>query len=177
MTESPPPQEPLGERLWASWRPFLLAMVGVMVVALVAGVVFSRTDPRRAASLLLEGQVETESEGEVTGPPAPTSGDPTADPVCGVSDDPIEVATQVGALAAGIVVVQYRGEDDAERVVGAVAETPTRVLVAPNPDLPVPVVATAWSRRLELGEVDPQALRAFVTAHEGLGPDVTECGG
>lgn len=152
-------------------------MAGLVVAALVAGLVFSRTDPRRAASLLIEGQVETEADGEATGPPAPTSGDVSADPVCGVSEDPVSVDTQVGALAAGIVVVQYRDGEDAEQVVGAVAETPTEVLVAPNTDLSAPVVATAWGRRLELEAVDGQALRAFVTAHAGLGPDVAECGG
>lgn len=152
-------------------------MAGLVVAALVAGLVFSRTDPRRAASLLIEGQVETEADGEATGPPAPTSGDAAADPVCGVSDEPVSVDTQVGALAAGIVVVQYRDGEDAEKVVGAVAETPTRVLVAPNPELSIPLVATAWGRRLELESVDEQALRAFVTAHAGLGPDVTECDG
>lgn len=175
MTDPSSPDAPLSRRLWHSWRPFLLTMAGVAVVALVAGLVFSRTDPRRAASLLLEGRVVTEPDGQTTGPPAPTSGDATADPVCGVSDDPVTVDTQVGALAAGIVVVQYRDPDDAEPVVGAVAERPTRVLVAPNQDLGVPVVATAWGRRLELDEVDDEALRAFVTAHAGLGPDVAEC--
>ena len=175
MTDSPPPDAPLSRRLWRSWRPFLLTMAGVVVVALVAGLAFSRTDPRRAASLLLEGRVTTEADGEATGPPAPTSGDSTADPVCGVSEDPVAVATQVGALAAGIVVVQYRSATDAESVVGAVAETPTQVLVAPNEALGAPVVATAWGRRMALEEVDGNALRAFVTAHAGLGRDVTEC--
>lgn len=177
MTDSPPPDERLAQRLWGSWRPFLLALVGVVVAALVGGLVFSRTDPRRAASLLIEGRVETEADGEVTGPPAPTSGDAPADPVCGVSEEPVAVDTQVGALAAGIVVLQYRDSEDAEGVVGAVAETPTKVLVAPNPELSAPLVATAWGRRLELETVNEQALRAFVTAHAGLGPDVTECGG
>lgn len=177
MPESPPPDDSLPQRLWRSWRPFLLAMAAVVVTALVAGLLFSRADPRRAAGLLIEGRVETESEGEVTGPPAPTSGDPSADPVCGVSEAAVDVDTQVGALAAGIVVVQYRDVEDAEAVVGALAETPTQVLVAPNAELDARVVATAWGRRLELEQVDGKALRAFVTAHQGLGPDVTECGG
>ena len=175
MTDSPPPDDSLVRRLWGSWRPFLLVMAGVVVAALVAGLVFSRTDPRRAANLLLEGRVVTEADGEATGPPAPTSGDAPAAPVCGVSEDPLSIDTQVGALAAGIVVVQYRDAGDAEEVVGAVAETSTQVLVAPNPDLSRPLVATAWGRRLELETIDGQALRAFVTAHAGLGPDVTEC--
>lgn len=175
--DPPPDDEPLGRRLLRSTRPFLLLLAGVVVVALAAGLLFSRADPRRAAGLLIDEQVVTEAEGEATGPPAPTSGDDTADPVCGVSSEPVDVDTQVGALAAGIVVVQYRDPGDADPVVGAVAETPRRVFVAPNADLGARVVATAWGRRLELAEVDGQVLRAFVTAHVGIGPDVTECDG
>jgi hypothetical protein len=47
--------------------------------------------------------------------------------------------------------------------------------VAPNPSLEARVVATAWTRRLELDEVLPSVLQAFVTAHGGSGPDPEPC--
>ena len=89
--------------------------------------------------------------------------------------EPVGTQEQVDALAAGIVVVQYRSPEDASAVTEAVAERATDVLVAPNPDLDAPVVATAWGRRLRLDQVDAQVLRAFVTAHAGIGPRVTSC--
>ena len=49
------------------------------------------------------------------------------------------------------------------------------VLVAPNPDIDASVVATAWGRRLRLDRADGSLLRAFVTAHAGIGPQVMAC--
>ena len=156
-------------------RPVLWGALGVIVVGLLAGVVFSRTDPQRAAALLLGDQVLTEPEGEVTTGPAPSSGQPSGGPTCGVVTEPVSTEAQVDSLAAGIVVVQYRDPDDAAALTEALAERPTEVLVAPNADLDARLVATAWGRRLRLEEVDPPVLRAFVTAHAGIGPQVTPC--
>lgn len=162
-------------RMLRNARPVLWGGLAVVVVALVAGVVFSRTDPRRAAVLLLGDQVVTEPEGESTRAPAPSTGEREAGPTCGVLADPVDVQQQVDALAAGVVVVQFRDPADASAVAEAVANRPTDVLVAPNPDLDRPVVATAWGRRLRLDRVDAPLLRAFVTAHAGIGPQVVPC--
>lgn len=165
----------VARRLLHSARPVLWGGLAVVVVALVAGIVFSRTDPRRAASLLLGDQVLTEPEGEATAGPAPSSGDRGGGPTCGVVTEPVGVQQQVDALAAGVVVVQFRDEDHATPVAAAVADRPTDVLVAPNPDLDAPLVATAWGRRLRMERVDGALLRAFVTAHAGIGPQVVPC--
>lgn len=162
-------------RLLDSARPLLWGALAVVVVALVAGFLFSRTDPQRAATILLGDQVLTEPEGEVTSGPAPTSGQFDGGPTCGAVAEPVPADQQVDALAAGIVVVQYRSAEDAEAVTGALAGRPTEVLVAPNADIDAPVVATAWGRRLRLEQVDAQVLQAFVTAHAGIGPRVTDC--
>ena len=156
-------------------RPVLWGGLAVVVVALVAGVVFSRTDPRRAATLLLGDQVLTEPEGEATSAPAPSTGDRAGGPSCGVVTEPVAVQAQVDALAAGVVVVQYREAADAEAVTEALANRPDEVLVAPNPDIDASVVATAWGRRLRLDRADGSLLRAFVTAHAGIGPQVMAC--
>lgn len=167
--------EPEARRVLSRVRPVLWGLVAVVVAGLVAGVVFSRADPRRAARVLLGDQVQTEPEGEATSAPAPSSGVRADEPMCGVTASPADVQTQIDALAAGVVVVQYRDADNADELTRALADRSTRVLVAPNPDLDVPVVATAWGRRLRLGRVDRQLLRAFVTAHAGIGPHVLEC--
>lgn len=158
-----------------SARPLLWGVLAVVVVGLVAGVVFSRTDPRRAARVLLGEQVRTEPEGEVTSGPAPSSGERAGRPTCGVAGSPVSTQTQIDALAAGLVVVQYRDEEHADEVSEALADRSTIVLVAPNPDLDAPVMATAWGRRLALEDPKGQLLRAFVTAHAGIGPQVAAC--
>lgn len=162
-------------RMLSRARPVLWGLVAVVVVGLVAGVLFSRADPRRAARVLLGDQVRTEAEGEVTTAPAPTSGVRVGGPTCGVTPSPVPVQTQIDALAAGVVVVQYRDAGEADELTRALADRSTRALVAPNSDLDVPVVATAWGRRLRLDRVDRQLLRAFVTAHAGIGPHVVAC--
>jgi hypothetical protein len=167
--------ERVARRWLDSARPLLWGALAVVVVGLVAGIVFSQADPRHAASLMLGSQVTTEPEGEATSGPAPTSGRAVGTPTCGIQSRPVAASTQVAALRAGIVVVQYRDTADAEAVVEALASRSDDVLVAPNRDLTSPVVATAWGRRLRLPEVDGQLLRAFVTAHAGIGPAVTDC--
>lgn len=153
----------------------LWGALAVVVVGLVAGIVFSRTDPRRAAIVLLGDQVLTEPEGEATTGPSPSSGQRETEPSCGMVTDPVTAQRQIDALAAGIVVVQYRDPEHASEVTEALADRPTQVLVAPNPAVEAPVVATAWGRRLRLQAVDPARLRAFVTAHAGIGPNVVDC--
>lgn len=165
----------VARRLLTTVRPLLAAGLVVVLVALVAGVVFSRTDPRRAAQLLLGDLVVTEPEGRVTGGPAPSSGERQAAPTCGIFSAAPDAQVQVDALAGGIVVLQYRDTAAASEVEAAVSDRTPDVLVAPNPALDQPVVATAWGRRMVLDTPDRQLIRAFVTAHSGIGPRVEPC--
>lgn len=169
------PPDPFLARFGASWRTFGIALAGVVIAALVAGVVFSRTDPQRAAHLLIRDRVTTEPAGESIGPPAPSTGEPQGPPVCGVSTDMVDVQTQIDTLAAGVIVLQYRSDSSVGPLEAVAAERLTNVLVAPNPDLTREIVATAWGRRMRLDTPDNQLLRAFVTAHAGLGPRVLPC--
>lgn len=80
----------------------------------------------------------------------PTSGPhaPTA-PVGGQRTEPVGRSEQVGLLEAGLVIVQHDGslaEDDLAFVEGLA--DPEAVLVAPGADLPAPIIATAWTRKL-----------------------------
>ncbi len=45
------------------------------------------------------------------------------------------------------------------------------VVVAPNPDLPDPVVATAWVFKQRCRSVDPAALERFIDERAGKGPE------
>ncbi len=77
---------------------------------------------------------------------------------------------QVALLEGGEVLVQYRDLDAGERRdVEALARRLSRLTVAPNPDLPDRVVATAWTYKQTCDGVDTDALARFVRSHAGKG--------
>ncbi len=101
----------------------------------------------------------------------PTSGPHLVGPLLsGVLEEPLSRPRQVGQLEGGGILVQHRDLDAA-----ALAELESvagpDVAVAPNPDLPASIVATAWLTKQTCDTVDVTALRAFVAAHLGRGPE------
>jgi hypothetical protein len=132
-------------------------------------VVQERIDPDHLVHLL----PGAEEPAYLTDPP--TSG-PHAPAAArqGVADAPLTRAEQVGQLEAGVVLLQH-GDDlaaDDLAALEALAEQPD-VLLAPNDDLPAPVVATAWTRKLVCSSLDgggADALAAFVADLAGRGP-------
>lgn len=92
----------------------------------------------------------------------------------GVAEEPLSRVEQVGQLEAGVVLVQHDpalAPDDLAAL-EALAEG-AGVLVAPNDELPAPVVATAWTRKLvcaSLADGGVDALSAFVAELAGQGP-------
>ncbi len=97
----------------------------------------------------------------------PTSGPHAGGPLpTGAQRNPLPRPVQVGVLETGAVLVQHRGVsgDERRRLEGLAGE---KVVVAPNPSLPAPVVATAWRHRLECRGLDMAALRAFIAQRGG----------
>jgi hypothetical protein len=97
----------------------------------------------------------------------PTSGPHVSGAVpTGVVGESLPGAVQVAILEGGNVLVQYRdlAGTDLEAVTGLAGE---HVVVAPNPDLPAPVVATAWTYKLTCDAVDVDALETFIADHAG----------
>jgi hypothetical protein len=84
----------------------------------------------------------------------------------GVVDEPIPGAVQVAVLEGGNVLVQYRDLSDADRT-EVEAFAGDQVVVAPNPDLPAPVVATAWTYKLTCDALDVDAVETFIADHAG----------
>lgn len=125
-----------------------------------------RLDPGSASHVIAGGA----DPGDYATDP-PTSGPHVPGPPrSGVLDAPLPRPEQVGHLEAGGVLVQHHGLTD-EQVDQLATLAGDRVAVAPNPDLPAPIVATAWLRSMRCSTPDLEALAAFVEAHLGRAPD------
>ena len=155
----------------------LVASVGVAIVLAGCG---SDRDPEGACGPItrealdpayLVHVVGTEEDIDYLSDP-PTSGPHQPAPaVEGVSDAPLARPVQVGVLERGDVLLQHDPDlADSQR-----AELEDLagdgVVVAPNPDLPAPVVATAWLYKQTCDEVDASSLREFVDDRAGKGPE------
>lgn len=99
----------------------------------------------------------------------PTSGPHQAARLSGVMADPVPGPVQVGALEAGQVLLQHRDLASVDRASLERLAGPL-VVVAPNPALPAPVVASAWRTRQLCRAVDPVRLARFVADHAGKDP-------
>jgi len=113
----------------------------------------------------------TDEDLEYTSDP-PTSGPHLPAPaVEGVVDRPITRPVQVGILERGSVLVQHDPDLGAEELDRLDALAGEDVVIAPNPDLPAPVVATAWLYKRTCESVDADALQEFIDERRGKGPD------
>ena len=102
----------------------------------------------------------------------PTSGPHQPGPlVSGVVAEPLTRPVQVGILERGDVLIQHLPDLDGEARAGLEALAGDRVVVAPNPDLPAPVVATAWLFKRTCQTTDTVTLQEFVDARVGNGPE------
>lgn len=111
------------------------------------------------------------------GAPAPayTTDPPTSGPhepsdvFEGERTAPVAPPIQVSQLEAGKVLIQYRdlAPDEIDRLRPLAGPD---VILAPNPDLPARVVATAWTFKQVCAGVDVDALRSFAVDRAGQGP-------
>lgn len=102
----------------------------------------------------------------------PTSGPHKAGPpVEGVVDQPLTRPVQVGILERGDVLVQHQPDLPAAAQAELATLAGPGVVIAPNPELPAPVVATAWTHKRVCDAVDLEALQGFIADRRGKGPD------
>jgi hypothetical protein len=86
----------------------------------------------------------------------------------GVLTQPIDKGVQVSMLEGGQILIQYKDLSTKDRAkVEALAGGP--VSVAPNPELPAKVVATAWMAKVICSGVDSDALVKFAARFQGKG--------
>jgi hypothetical protein len=88
----------------------------------------------------------------------------------GALDEPLARPVQVGILERGDVLIQHRPDLPAEERAALVDLAGDRVVVAPNPDLTEPIVATAWVFKQSCQALDLDALAAFIDQRAGQGP-------
>jgi hypothetical protein len=96
---------------------------------------------------------------------------------CGIYDQPVRNETAVHSLEHGAVWIAYRPDLPAAAVEALrnLARGHSHVLVAPYPDLPQPIVATAWGLQLPVQDASDPRLPVFVARYE-KGPQTPEPG-
>jgi hypothetical protein len=96
---------------------------------------------------------------------------------CGVYDQPVRNENAVHSLEHGAVWITYRPDlpEAAIQTLRNLARGRSHVLVSPYPDLPHPVVATAWGLQLPLQEASDARLPVFISRYE-KGPQTPEPG-
>ncbi|HZY65105.1 MAG TPA: DUF3105 domain-containing protein [Rubrobacteraceae bacterium] len=106
---------------------------------------------------LVEGEVEYARNPPTNGNHSPTWQN------CGFYSEPIDKKTAVHSLDHGVVWITYRPGLPADQIEQLRPYGDEEyVIVSPYPDLPAPVVATAWRNQIHLeGPNDPR-LREFV---------------
>lgn len=91
----------------------------------------------------------------------------------GAQTEPVSRPAQVAVLEKGGIVVQFRDLPAPDRARLEALAGPD-VVVAPNPDLPAVLVATAWLHRLTCAGADEDAVDAvarFIDDRRGKGPE------
>jgi len=105
----------------------------------------------------------------------PVSGTHAAFPgVCGVFAEQIPNETQVHNLEHGAVGIQYVPELPPEQI-QAIEEIARgyseNVFSAPYPGMETPIAVTSWGRMMRLQELDEDAIREYIDAFAGEGPE------
>jgi hypothetical protein len=122
-------------------------------------------DPAFLVHVLEDGpDLQYRSDPPTSGPHQP------APPVDGASQEPLTRPVQVGLLEQGDVLIQHRPDLPAEEVDTLAGLAGEGVVVAPNPDLPDAVVATAWVHKRACRSADLPALQEFIDQRRNQGP-------
>lgn len=168
--------------------PLTLVILGGGVVALVAilGVaIYNTTQDRAIATTAIEGVKvfpgldRGHQDGAVAYEQTPPVGGPhnAAWLNCGIYEEPVASEYAVHSLEHGAVWVTYRPDLPAEQV--ELLRRQVRgngyVVLSPYPDLPSPVIASAWGIQLSLEEAGDPRLNAFMRKYQ-QGPQTPELG-
>jgi drug/metabolite transporter (DMT)-like permease len=148
--------------------PLVVSCAGASSAGACTPAVRERLDPTWTVHLLA-GTDEPEYLSE-----PPTSGPHlTAEPPSGALDEPLARPLQLTALELGRVLVQYGPDDLASTEVAELEDLASdQVTVAPNDELPEPIVLTAWTWKQACDGVDATMIQTFTDDHAGEAPGV-----
>ena len=159
-------------------------IVGLIVAAFLAGfaalvIMDLRQQPPGVVKTYDVGPAAQHTEGDVDYAQTPPVGG-EHNPVwqnCGFYDEPVTDENAVHSLEHGAVWITYSPDLPQDQVdkLRDLAHSQTHILVSPYPDLPSPVVATAWGKQLRLQSADDPSLGRFVRAFR-QGPQTPEPG-
>jgi hypothetical protein len=178
--EPSPGTQPQGSsvmRRFLTWIGIAIALVAMVACSTTTSSTEpsteSSTDAPASAAIgeiqTYENLDPTHTTESVTYPQTPPVGGPH-DPTwqnCGIYDEPVRNENAVHSLEHGAVWITYRPDlpaEDIARLQELVGERQF-VLLSPYPDLPAPVVATAWGVQLPLDGVDEERLEEFITEY------------
>jgi len=96
---------------------------------------------------------------------------------CGIYDQPVHNENAVHSLEHGAVWITYQPDLPAAAIeqIRSLARSHDHVLVTPYPNLPKPVVASAWGLQLPLDDASDPRLSLFISRYES-GPQTPEPG-
>lgn len=96
---------------------------------------------------------------------------------CGIYDEPVRNENAVHSLEHGAVWITYRPDVPQATIdlLRNLVRGHDHVLLSPYPDLPKPVVASAWGLQLPLDDANDPRLPLFVSRYES-GPQTPEPG-
>jgi hypothetical protein len=96
---------------------------------------------------------------------------------CGTYDQPVRNENAVHSLEHGAVWLTYRPDLPAASIetLRSLARGHGHVLLSPYPDLPQPIVATAWGLQLPVEDASDPRLSLFISRYE-QGPQTPEPG-
>lgn len=96
---------------------------------------------------------------------------------CGIYTDPVNTGEALHSLEHGTVWVTYRPDLPQQQIDALAKEAASHPyeLLSPYPDLPSPVVASAWGKQLKLDSADDPRLPVFLQAYL-QGPQTPEPG-
>ena len=160
----------------------LAAAIGILVVGLGAGLIafaaFASAGPQAlpAGTQVFAENDHTHVTGPVTYDRNPPAGGPH-NPVplnCGVYDQPVPNENAVHSLEHGTVWVTYRPSLSADQVAtlqslvtSSYVGTERYMLLSPYPNLPAPIVASAWGYQLQLQQAGDPRLAQFIHRFAG----------
>jgi hypothetical protein len=163
-------------------------IVGAVIVLFVAGFIgLVILDSRQQAGSTPPGEVQTievgqagqHTEADVDYDQTPPAGG-EHNPVWqneGFYEAPIRDENAVHTLEHGAVWIAYSPDlpQDQKDQIRELVEGQTCMLASPHPDLPAPIVASAWGKQLPLESADDPDLERFVRSYR-LGPQTPEVG-